>query len=69
VKWEGSTNSGTFPDGNTFTVDMWNNAINPVNENTGVARNNFRDFAVPKDDERVLYEIDGWQIRTIYWCI
>jgi hypothetical protein len=35
----------------------------------GTAKNNFRNFGVHKDNFRVLYTIDGWEVHTVYRCV
>jgi hypothetical protein len=69
VRWEGNTLSGTFKDGNTFTcsvnADGFTQAFGTA---VGTAHNNFHGFTIFKDDGRVLYTINGWQVTSIYWC-
>ena len=64
-----SAMSGTFPDGNTVSWSIVNNAGSlPTYSNVGTAKNNFESWNVYKDNYRVLYEVNGWTCYTVYWC-
>ena len=61
--------TGVFPDGDTFTCVVLTGAQSkPYGSLVGVARNNFRTFKVYKDNNRVLYEVNGWQVHSIYYA-
>jgi len=69
VTWEGNTLEGTFADGNVFVCSVNADAASQAfGTAVGTAHNNFRSFTIHKDDDRVVYEINGWQVRSIYWC-
>jgi hypothetical protein len=69
VTWEGNTLTGTFNDGNAFTCSVNADGFaQTVGTAVGTAHNNFRGFTIHKDDDRVLYTINGWQVSTIYYC-
>lgn len=69
VTWEGNTLTGTFKDGNTFTCSVNADAFNQaVGTAVGTSHNNSHNFTVHKDDGRVLYTTNGWQVHTIYLC-
>ncbi|MCJ1438130.1 hypothetical protein MMC27_007517 [Xylographa pallens] len=71
VTWEGSFQKGVFPDGDRFTTWLGAAAdIANVEEfrQVGWAANEYRSMNVYKDRVRVLYEVGGWQVYTIYYC-
>ena len=59
-----------FPDKN---IVAWQIDPNAQTEATyalvGSAKNNFELWNVYKDKYRLLYEVDGWQCYTVYWCV
>lgn len=60
---------GTFPDGNKVSWSIVANAgTMAAYSNVGTAGNNFEHWNVYKDKYRLLYEVDGWQCFTVYWC-
>jgi hypothetical protein len=61
--------TGVFKDGNTFTCNVNADAFaQAVGTAVGTAHNDYHSFTVRKDDDRVLYTINGWQVNTIYAC-
>ncbi|KAH7350893.1 hypothetical protein BKA65DRAFT_246865 [Rhexocercosporidium sp. MPI-PUGE-AT-0058] len=69
VTWEGSLGSGTFPDGNVVRWSIVANAGSLATySNVGIASNLEEHWNVYKDKYRLLYEVDGWQCYTVYWC-
>ncbi|MCJ1295283.1 hypothetical protein MMC34_006845 [Xylographa carneopallida] len=71
VTWEGGVQQGVFPDGDRFSA--WIGAAADVAKvatfhQVGWAANAYRPMNVYRDQWRVLYEIDGWQVYTVYYC-
>ncbi|MCJ1398726.1 hypothetical protein MMC11_001927 [Xylographa trunciseda] len=71
VTWEGGFQSGVFPDGDRFTSWLGSPSdIAPIENlpQVGRAANRYRSMDAYKDQYRVLYEIDGWLVYTVYYC-
>jgi len=60
---------GTFPNGDTLTVNIVGDAQNKgVNEVVGSASNNEQNFQVFKSDGHELFAKDGFTFTAIYYC-
>ena len=62
---------GVFPDGDRFST--WLGAAADVAgvetfRQVGWAANAYRAMGVYKDRVRVLYEVGGWAVYTVYYC-
>ncbi|MCJ1416717.1 hypothetical protein MMC32_003055 [Xylographa parallela] len=71
VTWEGGVQRGVFPDGDRFST--WLGAAADVAgvetfRQVGWAANAYRAMGVYKDRVRVLYEVGGWAVYTVYYC-
>jgi len=67
--WESHTIFGTFSDGDVFSSSVNSNAPSAkYGAPCGTASNKFRPMTIYKDDYKLLYEVNGWQVHAVYWA-
>jgi hypothetical protein len=67
--WESHTIFGTFADGDVFSSTVSANAPSAkYGAPCGTAANKYRPMTIYKDDYKLLYEVDGWQVHAVYWA-
>ncbi|KAF3935437.1 hypothetical protein ABW20_dc0106014 [Dactylellina cionopaga] len=69
ITWEGTYNSGVFPNTDNFRVCIVGNAQQQAPGSTvGIGRNNNRAWNVYRNDGKVAWTKNGWTYHAIYSC-